>query len=130
MITAQELRLKNVLTHGDTVVYVDAIFPTHFICETEEGISRGNSLQANFTPIPLSPEILEKCGFKIGGYDFLFWDNGKIELAGLNWADADIPEYQFVNFRYSDNGIVSIYYLHQLQNLYYSLTGEELIFKQ
>ena len=82
----------------------------------------------NCQGIELSPEILDKCGFEIGGYDMLFWSKGNFELAGLNWADAGIEEYQFVNFRWNDgkDGILQIHYLHQLQNLYFTLTGEEL----
>lgn len=70
-------------------------------------------------PIPLSPEILEKCGFKKHNnyytkdefYIFEAFNSGKC-------------------FSYStDQYYVELTSLHQLQNLYYSLTGEELIFK-
>lgn len=79
-------------------------------------------------PIPISPNILLSCGFVLSGYNMLFWVKDNISLAGINWADADIPEYQFVNFGWgsNENQIISIRYLHQLQNLYYALTGEEL----
>lgn len=72
-----------------------------------------------FQPIPLTPEILEKCGFEkmMRENDYIF--NGfritHVHLTG--------------NFCYglgNGNNPPAMKYLHQLQNLYYSLTGEEL----
>lgn len=76
-------------------------------------------------PMPLTPEILEKCGFDkmnghapaIGAYDW--FDNGKFETVHVykNW----------ICLKGVDS--IPIKYLHQLQNLYYALTGEELNYK-
>lgn len=76
-------------------------------------------------PIPLTTEILEQCGFEkktdhahaIGEY---YWfDNGRFETVHVfnNWITL--------------KGIDScpIKYLHQLQNLYFALTNEELNFQ-
>lgn len=66
-----------------------------------------------YTPIPLTPEILEKCGFEkcsCGG-----WKHG-----------IHISKYDNGKLYYKT---VIIKYLHQLQNLYFALTGEELTFK-
>ena len=68
-------------------------------------------------PIPLTPEILEKAGFNdfytISIFDaykndvIICYDNQeKVFAIGGNWYKAE--------------------YLHQLQNLYFALTGEEL----
>lgn len=106
------------------------------------GASRGNPLQAtarfiqqldegllNCSPIQLTPEILEKCGFTKmnNGWNMgehksymdvifsLFDDNycqGELDLL-LNGSDLPMPKVKS---------------LHQLQNLYYALCGEELIF--
>jgi hypothetical protein len=84
-----------------------------------------------FEPIPLTRELLLKVGFDQCGYEFLFWEHDKIkgfQLAGINWVDEDIPEYQFLNYEVGTK-IFSIHYLHQLQNLYFVLTGEELTFE-
>lgn len=75
-------------------------------------------------PIPLTPEILEKCGFK------------KHNNA---WVPLDYNEHDYNRWRftiwnqhedeYSYNSAefpVHLQYLHQLMNLYYSLTGTEL----
>lgn len=89
-------------------------------------------------PIPLTPEILEKCGFK------------KIHEANKHFAINDpngyagkykISIFQTLNnqwqIAFSDEvssykdyiPTTKISYLHQLQNLIYALTGEELEFK-
>jgi len=81
-----------------------------------------------FEPIPLSREWMLKLGFEEGGYDFLEWWHPSVEgflLAGINWADAEWPEYQFLNYRLGKE-ILQIHYVHQLQNLYFALSGKEL----
>lgn len=84
-------------------------------------------------PIPLTEEWLEKLGFEICGYNQLSWRHTEhiknFELDGINWADADYPEYQFLNYNIG-NDIFRIHYVHQLQNLYFALTGEELEIKK
>jgi hypothetical protein len=74
-----------------------------------------------FEPIPLTPEILEKCGFDKGmGIDHKFqglrlrlWKNNDWILLNTNGCDL-YPR------------MPTIKYLHQLQNLYFALTGKEL----
>jgi hypothetical protein len=77
----------------------------------------------NVFPIELTPEILEKAGFKISAYEqyrlYLsigyIWHNGK---TGGHSLDIDNLDY--------DTHITSINYLHQLQNFYYIHEGQEL----
>jgi hypothetical protein len=73
--------------------------------------------------IPLSPEILEKCGFEWdifyqglcnGRYVVNILHDGTISFA---YAKRRHDEMQFIPY---------IKYLHQLQNIYYSLTQTEL----
>ena len=81
-----------------------------------------------FEPIPLSREWMLKLGFEIGGVEDLEWEHPSVEgflLAGINWADAEWPEYQFLNYRVGKD-ILHIHYVHQLQNLYFALSGKEL----
>jgi hypothetical protein len=80
-------------------------------------------------PIPLTPEILEKCGFEkritIGhSVEYFIGENPITHdwMLKLIWQNSrDYPFYR--------NGHHLIKYLHQLQNLYFALTGEELTFK-
>jgi hypothetical protein len=64
-----------------------------------------------FDPIPLTPEILEKAGFEKGLNGYFF--KGGVEY--------NLKRHMLEGFGYCE-----ILYLHQLQNLYYALTGEEL----
>jgi hypothetical protein len=70
-------------------------------------------------PIPLTPEILEKAGFEKNGKRFskdwfyLWSDNYNIVFA-LAEMEESIGKY------------LNIEYVHQLQNLYFDLTGQEL----
>jgi len=79
-------------------------------------------------PIQLSEEKLLSFQFEECGYDLLFWKHNKlpdVQFGGINWADKDIPEYQFLNIRV-EYGIFKIDYVHQLQNFFHSLTHEDL----
>ena len=86
----------------------------------------------NLKPIPLSPEILEKCGFKeyieMGKGESGLWEHLKSLKSGYTFAwNYD----KRVMIMHPGNSIshwldVKIEYLHQLQNLYFALTGEEL----
>ena len=85
-----------------------------------------------FEPIPLTPEILQKHGFRyspcgISGADMwqgmAFWNSDVITLRG-NISTAKGGILHLAGYFNSQ-----IKYLHQLQNLYFALTGEELQIK-
>jgi hypothetical protein len=75
-------------------------------------------------PIALTPEILEKCGFKLlsdfyglqhtYGYIAILFENSTLMIEDLHDDSVNIKAPK---------------YLHQLQNLYFALTGEELQIK-
>ncbi len=72
-----------------------------------------------FDPIPLTPEILEKCGF-VKESDKWFISSSNIHLTVFNLREA-------FSVYINDKLIVyAVDCLHQLQNLYFALTGEEL----
>jgi len=120
---ASELRLGNwVEQPNDGVTRVTAVLNDLQI-KTETGY-----VDKYCRPIPLTEEWLLKFGFKQCGYEGLFWCHNKLkglEFAGINWADSEFPEYQFLNYRIGEE-IYRVQYVHQLQNLYFALTGEEL----
>lgn len=72
-------------------------------------------------PIPLTSDILEKCGLKKWNEDEPdYFIQGKLWFK-LEWSG------DCYSWAHEYNTIVSeIRHLHQLQNLYFSLTGEEL----
>lgn len=78
-------------------------------------------------PIPLTSEILEKAGFvsSFSGDDFhtgILWRVKNTEY--LYCEDGYFVDNCGYYGHYCDIGDVK--YLHQLQNLYFALTGEEL----
>lgn len=71
-------------------------------------------------PVPLNEIILEKSGFlfdknRRSSHFDKFTIVHNTGISGSGW-------HVFFN----ENGIQVFYYLHQLQNLYFSITGEEL----
>ena len=71
-----------------------------------------------FVGIPLTEEILLKAGFRI-----LTW--GYVKISSENFS-VRLNPITF-NYEVSGNNPVEVKYVHQLQNLIYALTGEELI---
>lgn len=72
-------------------------------------------------PIPLTPEILEKCGFNKSHHGYVELDKEEFNLA-FDETGLDIA------FHGNDvaNSLPHIKNLHQVQNLFFALTGEEL----
>jgi hypothetical protein len=121
MIKANELRATNLVYRQGVIDEVRSIdkFKSYDYLE----------------PIPLTLEMLEKCGLKHYCNDIEI----KGEIIGVIWPVIENPkedwepEYQLGTYVYSGLGDpesygfkVNVQYLHQLQNLFFALTGEEL----
>lgn len=82
-----------------------------------------------FEPIPLRPEILVKCGFEenivFEGINTGVYKLCKFEV-GLDGSDFVNREMTVI---IEESLALKMKYLHQLQNLYFALTDEELEFK-
>ena len=73
-----------------------------------------------YKPIPLTEEILLKCGFKKkNGYKFVL-HNSHFSLVMIDSITRE--DYAFSHY----NLWVNLEHVHQLQNLYFALTGQEL----
>lgn len=75
-----------------------------------------------FEPIPLTEEILLKCGFYKTGITELYL---LTETISISWDEND-PTVIEINGENIYSYIVNCEYLHQLQNLYFALKGQEL----
>lgn len=84
------------------------------------------------TGILLTPEILQKCGFesdnigwrlKISEFMFLWW--GELEHIVRLCSSDNIYSYPI----HLKDPVCHFQFLHQLQNLYFALTGTELQIK-
>lgn len=110
-----ELRIGNYYNHNGEIKKVTP----NIILELFE------SERAWIEPIPITEEWLLKLGFEKIGVNFQF--------KGISiWFSKYSESYQI---RYCLIGSdierkINIEYVHQLQNLIFALTGEELIFKQ
>ncbi len=74
-------------------------------------------------PIPLIPEILEKFGFKLSDGNRYYYFYIKDDL--ICHIHVDNSKDCFVSYKQATIDF-HILYLHQIQNLYFALTGEEL----
>jgi hypothetical protein len=79
-----------------------------------------------FQPIPISPEILEKAGFNLRVIEESVFKE-KYYANRAFWFDKEpfIEGYQF-SIRGHSYFNCFIKYVHQIQDLYFALTGEEL----
>ena len=123
---ASELRMGNLVLCNTSIGFVNTIVSVCNLSSDEIVCSYKPTKQfifckdALFEPIPLTEEWLLKFGFKKGegGYiDRTFFLNGVICVFIINSS---------FNFYYKNILLKSV---HQLQNLYFALTGEELTIK-
>lgn len=133
MIKATELRIGNKLISGTSVGYYTVCMIEEFgtICFAEMDGHSYDLEDNDIRPVTLAPEILEKCGFidPAGeGWGRRLYLNDRHELA---WYLQDQQMYGESHVKYQTRGSgfshdFGVKYLHQLQNLYFALTGEEL----
>lgn len=89
------------------------------------GIHYAEALIDRLNPIPLTEDILTKLGFEKVEYGYIF---GSMMLCYGRWLINCPYNYElYVSNKDAEYGIgQSIKYLHQLQNIYFDLIGEEL----
>ena len=129
-ITAQELRIGNWVYDGEKKRN----------CAIEE--IRGESVLLDpspyagtklswLMPIPLTPDVLKKCGFDKynDGLAMDAWASGQNARFDLWFTSGRLyikSRYEAEHSNLDAHYLPHIRYLHQLQNLYFSLTGTEL----
>ena len=160
MIQANELRIGNLVIVMGKISKIFSIGVNNFHSESNDntfGFSIKDEdieqWQANMellgniyiSPIPITEEWLLKAGFEprteygVKLKDFVDMSNIKYELLELkksnfkflfqtNFSKGTIPFFLGVNRM--DSLPFNLEYVHQLQNLYFALTGEELTIKQ
>ena len=117
MIQPNELRIGDIFYFKGELTAITYAYLYEFV--------KGN---VHLVPVELTPDILEAAGFKYNqlteNYEIFIDFEG---LIALNKYDYSI----FIGADNEDRGYTgrtstACKYLHQLQNLYYCLTGEEL----
>ena len=104
---AKDLRIGNLIYQFDTVENVTV--------DTFNALDDGFS-KDSFEPIPLTEEWFDK--LKVPQ-----WFRAVI-------GGCDNSESYYINISFLPLGYLDIKYVHQLQNLYFALTGEELAIKK
>jgi hypothetical protein len=123
MIKANELRI------GNKVDYYGNIVTINYINDTDVGFSDyvpfDYPLLDEINPVPITEDRLVRFGFKRDTkYDWELKVNGVI-FYGM----VDNRQYDYLNSIFILNlpdSKINIHHIHQLQNLYYALTGEEM----
>ena len=138
MMQANELRIGNWVKIGDTYRYLNLLYSVDgvFVIATlPSGFSSGyggmSDPLSKAQHIPLNPEILEKCGFKeddtYKSELFIYLRKHEHDIDKITFSKSDsFIRVEFAGRRPTPGLLRHIKYLHQLQNLYFSLTGKEL----
>ena len=106
---ANELRIGNWVSNGEIEFQITSKDIYHLDVYVGRVIAN---------PIPITPEWLKRFGFENRGNNLFV--KGKIELR--YYANRCEVVVRGINITYQ--------YVHQLQNLYFALTGEELELKR
>lgn len=118
-LSSQELRIGNYVEYGGCTAKVCQIEKSFFYCETDGNDFFTRDGEPGAKPIPITEEWLLKFGFVYDG------------ASGYNKAYVHLEKIVFIGYVFFIKDVVSgpsidVEYVHQLQNLYFALTGEEL----
>jgi hypothetical protein len=126
MINVQELRIGNYVD-CERPRYYEKFITVESVCFDSINLNFREYELEKLQPIPLTEEWLLKLGFiksKLEGYDVHF----KYSHHLLHSSITALYNAEFSLLL--DNVARGIKYVHQLQNLYFALTGEELTIKE
>ena len=125
---ANELRIANLIRYGNPIhknlpTHIITGIMSHTIYLDGEGCSSENT---NIIGIPLTEEWLLRFGFKEKkSFKAKYWLYLKYDMY-LHWDGYNLFLWCDTVIKRDDHGIKHV---HQLQNLYFALTGEELTLK-
>ena len=128
---ATELRIGNYINYGgvsNIILGIISPSPQKIIELSDKYLVEINTPDSfyvsveDISPIPLSKEILEKYGFEYFNLDIgctdpadAYWVHKKLpsSINNLTWRVQNVPK--------------KLNYLHELQNLFFLYTGEEMV---
>lgn len=121
-ITAQELRIGNLVSYINTSDICKVIGISEYGLDVEFKEETTYIEHDQFEAIPLTEDILLKCGAILHGIDYVIKACALPIKIRFHSRIAYCEFGEFGNVYLGDR----IKYLHQLQNLYFCLTGQEL----
>lgn len=121
-IKVSELRIGNYFEVDGAIFKTSVITKSNFIGEP---VTNSYAMRASGNirkPITLTSEILEKCGFKEA------YPLADYYLKEGFYGEPKFKDCKFILYDYEGNEVLNepLQYLHQLQNLYFDLTNQEL----
>lgn len=132
MILANELRIGNYASaHGKEIIKCVGL-DEHFFYYMFDSCIKSSYYLSDIESIPLTPEILEKAGFEETYADNAYklpFNKYSLHSIVITLAKENIVT---ILDEYTGKEQTTVFadaicqYLHQLQNLYFALTGEEL----
>lgn len=128
-IKPQDLRIGNLVRHApleQKVWAVTELYEFGASLKAEDEIGAMNYEQ--ISPIPLTHELVENLGYKpIKGTDCFINDLETLEIDIMDKEKAPNYNGAWITFDITFACLcISCRYLHELQNLYWAATGEEL----
>ena len=124
MIQASELRIGNLFSKFNDRTGIWQLTPIG-VKDIEFAVNTPNIFNVLYDAIKITPYYLEKAGFEKSESDFWVKD-GK---PSFQWGEGDDDDW-FITYQTAYgldwNDAYHVRTLHQLQNLYFALTGEEL----
>lgn len=135
IMEAKELRIGNYVDYlGQNSIITDIVrdHGRYFIDTDKFRVIFLDSIDLN--PIPLTEEWLKKCGFDNSEYKkgYIGIDVRYTDFV-LAYPKTHIEHSEFFCWTFEQGKLQmfkEIKYVHQLQNLYFALTGEELTIKE
>ena len=125
---ASELRIGNIIKNPIWNKEINSIVLDDF-----EVLNRFPELFENIKPVEITEEWLLKFGFITMDLEIDYVEWGREDTGYIfNLVSNGIREMTPVFYERTDSKMdrMEIKYVHQLQNLYFALTGEELTLKQ
>lgn len=122
-LQATELRIGNLLSFSGEPVAINAGFIYDCDYWNRNPERQDAVLFENVEPIPLTAEWLERLGFQTSGGTYY-------EKDGIGLITGYAVDGTFVCGNSFGSRHTHFYDVHQLQNLYFALTGEELMIQK
>ena len=121
-IQAKDLRAGNYLYYKNRPIIISG--RDIWQIELKEKGSNSAKKHGFLKPIPLSPEILEKAGFEGSESEYGGWVSPFVNDQAIRLRINSEGIFYYSMTKYSNP--IYIKSVHQLQNLYFALTGTEL----